>query len=307
MKIGFVGLGTMGGAMCANIVKKHDGPVYVYDVLPEKTERLQALGALACRNCSEIAKKSDLLITMLPRTEHVEAAWNEMIPGLDAGEIGIDMSTIDPSVSIAIADRVRAEAGAGFADCPVVKSKKAAQDGTLGIYAGCEAGIFKKIYPVLAYMGENVVYMGKNGMGITMKICQNALSHEIQAAVNETLTLAQLMGIRIDDFAGAVSCGGAANYYLESKYKAIRDRDYTVSFPVEYALKDLEICGRMAGTCQFEMPILQHAISRLSTAMEMGLAKADNCACIEAVRKGTALDCSDPVPYRQAAMTQGDF
>ncbi len=292
MKIGFVGLGTMGGAMCANIVKKHAGQVYVYDALPERMERLQASGAAACKSCFEIAKKSDLLITMLPRTEHVEGVWNEMIPGLDAGKIGIDMSTIDPSVSIAIGDRVKNETGAGFADCPVVKSKKAAEDGTLGIYAGCEEGLFKKIYPILSYMGEHVVYMGKNGMGITMKICQNALAHEIQAAVNETLTLAQQMGIRIEDFAEAVSYGGAANYYLESKYEAIRDRDYSVSFPVEYACKDLEICRRMAGTCEFEMPILQHAISRLHTAMEMGLARADNCACIEAVRKGTSLDNS---------------
>lgn len=292
MRIGFIGLGTMGGAMCANIVKKHDGPVYVYDVLPEKMERLQALGAKACKSCAGTAQNSDLIITMLPRTEHVKEAWNEMIPAMDASKIGVDMSTIDPFVSAAIADRIQTETGAGFADCPVVKSKQAAEDAALGIYAGCEDAVFEKISPILAYMGEHVIHMGKNGMGITMKICQNALSHEIQAAVNETLTLAQLMGIRVEDFARAVSYGGAANYYLENKYEAIRDRDYTVAFPVEYALKDLEICRRMTGKCGFDMPILQHAVSLLKQAVEMGLAKADNCACIEAVRRGTALDQS---------------
>lgn len=292
MKIGFIGLGTMGGPMCANIVKKHDGPVYVCDVSPEKTEPLKALGATACSGCAEIAENSDLIITMLPRTEHVKEAWNEMIPVMDAGKTGIDMSTIDLSASMDIADRVKKEAGAGFADCPVVKSKKAAEDGTLGIYAGCGEELFRKISPILAYMGEHVVYMGENGMGITMKICQNALSHEIQAAVNETLTLAQLMGIRVEDFARAVSYGGAANYYLESKYEAIRDRDYKVSFPVEYALKDLEICRRMTEKCEYNMPILQYAVGILQKTVEMGLEKADNCACIEAVRKGTFLDNS---------------
>lgn len=292
MKIGFVGLGMMGGAMCANIVKKHDGPVYVYDVIPEKMEPLKALGAKTCSSCAEVAKNSDLVITMLPRTEHVKEAWNEMIPAIDAGKTGVDMSTIDVSASTAIADRIKKEAGAEFADCPVVKSKKAAEDGTLGIYVGCKKGLFEKISPILAYMGEHVIYMGENGMGITMKICQNALSHEIQAAVNETLTLAQLMGIRVEDFARAVSYGGAANYYLESKYEAIRDRDYQVSFPVEYALKDLEICRRMTEKCEYEMPILQHAIGILHETVEMGLEKADNCACIEAVRKGTVLDYS---------------
>lgn len=290
MKIGFVGLGTMGGAMCANIVKKHDGQVFVYDMLPERMVQMETLGATGCKNCAETARNSDLIITMLPRTKHVTEVWHEMIPAMSAEKIGIDMSTIDPSASTAIADSVRAQTGAQFADCPVVKSKKAAEDGTLGIYAGCEKALFEKIFPVLSYMGEHVIHMGKNGMGITMKICQNALSHEIQAAVNETLTLAQLMGIRVEDFAKAVSYGGAANYYLESKYEAIRDRDYSVSFPVEYALKDLEICRHMTQNCEFQMPILQHAISLLNQAAEMGLARADNCASIEAVRKGTILE-----------------
>ena len=132
-----------------------------------------------------------------------------------------------------------------------------------------------------------------------MKICQNALSHEIQAAVNETLTLAQLMGIRVEDFARAVSYGGAANYYLESKYEAIRDRDYKVSFPVEYALKDLEICRRMTEKCEYNMPILQYAVSILQKTVEMGLEKDDNCACIEAVRKGTFLDNSLRLPGQE--------
>ena len=290
MNIGFVGLGTMGGAMCANIVKKHDGQVFVYDMLPERMARLETLGAVVCKSCAETAGNSELIITVLPRTEHVKAAWEEMMPAMSGGKTGIDMSTIDPYASAAIADRIKTETGAQFADCPVVKSKDAAEKGTLGIYAGCEEDVFEKIYPVLLYMGEHVIHMGKNGMGITMKICQNALSHEIQAAVNETLTLAELMGIRIEDFAKAVSYGGAANYYLESKYEAIKERDYSVSFPVEYALKDLEICRRMTETCGFQMPILQHAVGLLKKAADMGLARADNCASIEAVRKGTSLE-----------------
>ncbi|MFS6554782.1 NAD-binding protein, partial [Parabacteroides distasonis] len=114
--------------------------------------------------------------------------------------------------------------------------------GTLGIYAGCTQAVFDILRPVLLYMGCQVLHMGENGKGIQMKICQNALSHEIQAAVNETLTLAQLNGISVDNFAKAVSMGGAGNFYLQSKYEAIRDRDYSVAFPVEYALKDLNIC-----------------------------------------------------------------
>ena len=215
--------------------------------------------------------------------------WKEMLPAMRTGKIGIDMSTIDPSVSLEIAEMIR-ETGADFADCPVVKSKAAAQKGELGIYAGCTEIVFERIHPILSYMGSHVIHMGENGKGIQMKICQNALSHEIQAAVNETLTLAQLNGISVDDFAKAVSVGGARNFYLESKYEAIRDRDYTVAFPVEYALKDLNICERLSQESEFSMPFLELAIRYLEKATELGYGKADNCACIEAVRKGTRIE-----------------
>ena len=289
MKIGFIGLGNMGGAMSANIVKKHPDQVYVFDLQEEKAHALKRLGARVCANCREIAGVSDLIITMLPRSEHVKSAWEEMLPEMGPGKIGIDMSTIDPDVSVNIADMVK-ETGAEFADCPVVKSRDAAIAGNLGIFAGCSEGTFQEIEPILHYMGEQVIHMGENGTGITMKICQNALSHEIQAAVNETLTLAQLNGIDVDTFAKAVSCGGARNYYLESKYRAIRDRDYTVAFPVEYALKDLKICSRLSEKAAFPMPGLELAIGFLEKAVAMGYGKADNCACIEAVRKGTKLE-----------------
>lgn len=289
MKIGFIGLGVMGGAMCANIIRKHDDQVFVYDVDSKKTRLLEEQGVKGMESSLAVAKNSDVIFTMVPRSEHAMAVWKEMLPAMNSGKIGVDMSTIDPSVSVEIAGMIK-NAGAEFADCPVVKSKTAAIEGTLGIYAGCTQAVFDILRPVLLYMGCQVLHMGENGKGIQMKICQNALSHEIQAAVNETLTLAQLNGISVDNFAKAVSMGGAGNFYLQSKYEAIRDRDYSVAFPVEYALKDLNICKRFSKDSLFSMPVLDLAISFLNEAVAMGLEKKDNCACIEAVRKGTPLE-----------------
>lgn len=290
MKIGFIGLGTMGMAMCENIVRKHKDTVYAFDIDREKISRLEAEGAAGCRSALEAAENSEIVITMLPRTEHVTAVWEQLLPTMRKGKIGIDMSTIDPEASVRLAERVREETGAEFADCPVVKSKAAAQAGELGIFAGCSREVFQTVLPVLRYMGTKVIHMGENGKGIKMKICQNALSHEIQAAVNETLTLAMLNGISVDAFAEAVSCGGARNYYLESKYEAIREKNYDPAFPVEYAIKDLNICRCLAENCGFSMPGLENALYFLNKAERMGYAKADNCACIEAVWDGTGLE-----------------
>ena len=208
MKIGFVGLGIMGESMCENIIKKHDDTVYVYDVVQEKTDRLAALGGVPCAGSREVAQQSDVFITMVPRSEHSRAVYEEILPVLCEGKTCIDMSTIDPSVSVEIADRVR-KTGAEFIDAPVVKSKPAAIAGKLGIYVGGPQEVYEKMRPILLYMGENVIRLGDNGKGLVMKICHNALVSQIQNGVNETSTLAALNGIDILTYAQAISYGGA--------------------------------------------------------------------------------------------------
>ena len=119
MKIGFIGLGVMGESMCENIIKKHDDTVFVFDVVPEKTAKLADLGAEGCPSNLALAEKSDVIITMVPKSEHLTGVYDEILPAIDASKICIDMSTVDPAVSVATAKRVSARGGR-FADCPVV-------------------------------------------------------------------------------------------------------------------------------------------------------------------------------------------
>lgn len=285
MKIGFIGLGNMGEGMSLNILKKHDDSVYVYDLVQEKVDLLAEQGAVPCGSASVVAQNADIIITMLPRSEHVKGIYEEILPVIGAGKICVDMSTIDPPVSMEIAEKVKA-AGAKFADCPVLKSKYMAMAGKLGIYAGCDEETFEVLKPILSYMGEHVMRMGENGAGITMKICQNALTHEIQNAVNETLTLANICGIGTKQFIEAVKIGGAQNYYLESKADALINDDFTCQFPVIYAEKDLSICKRLSESHGFPMPGIDVSLEALHKTIEMGYGMEDNCACIRAVRDG---------------------
>ena len=216
MKIGFVGLGIMGESMCENIVKKNDEKVYVFDFVEEKVEKLASVGAIACKSSLEVAKQVDVFITMVPKSEHSRSVYEEILPALDATKICIDMSTIDPSVSVEIAKKVK-KTGAEFVDAPVVKSKPAAIAGKLGIYVGGSEEAYQKVKPILEMMGEHVIRMGDNGKGLVMKICHNALVSQIQNGVNETSTLAAANGIDILTFAEAISYGGGQNFYLDSK------------------------------------------------------------------------------------------
>ncbi len=283
MKIGFIGLGIMGESMCENIIRKHDDRVYVFDYVKEKIEKLEKAGAQGCSSSREVAENADVIISMVPRSEHSRSVYEEILPVLDETKTCIDMSTIDPAVSVEISEAVR-KTGAGFLDAPVVKSKPAAIAGKLGIYVGGDEKTYEAMRPILLYMGENVIRMGDNGKGLVMKICHNALVSQIQNGVNETSTLAAANGIDILTFAEAISYGGGQNFYLDSKKKAIAAEDYTTAFSVENMHKDVHICLDLAEQCGVRMPGEENAAKVYDRAMEAGLGKEDFCASVKVVR-----------------------
>ena len=283
MKIGFIGLGIMGESMCENIVKKHNDKVFCNDLNRAQVEKLAGVGAIACKDNIEVAKNADLIISMVPKSEHVKALYTELLPYIDSSKIIIDMSTIDPSVSQEVAKMVKAK-GAQFADAPVVKSKPAAIAGTLGIYAGCDESLFPVIEPILKYMGCNVIRMGDNGMGLVMKICHNTLVAQIQNGVNETINLAKRYGISIEDFATAISYGGGQNFYLDGQWKNLQNENWATAFSIENMHKDLGICERMSKESNFPMPGAANAKRVYDKCMENGIGKEDFRATFKAVR-----------------------
>lgn len=283
MKIGFIGLGIMGESMCENIVKKHDDNVYCYDIDAAKVSKLEFLGAKACRSNADLAKKADIIISMVPKSQHVQAVYDEILPLIDSSKICIDMSTIDPSVSLEISKKVKAK-GAQFADAPVVKSKPAAISGQLGILVGCDEELYEKIKPILLYMGCNIIRMGGNSMGLVMKICHNTLCAEIQNGVNETLTLASKMGISPEAFHTAVSYGGAQCFYLDAQWENIRDENWSTAFSIENEHKDLGICQKLSQESGVKMNGMENAKSVYDKAMEAGIGKEDWRATIKVVR-----------------------
>jgi 3-hydroxyisobutyrate dehydrogenase len=274
MKIGFIGLGIMGESMCENIVKKHDDTVYCSDLNRAQVAKLEAAGAVGLGSNIEVAQQADVIITMVPKSEHVKAVYSELLPYIDESKICIDMSTIDPSVSVEVSRMIKAK-GAQFADAPVVKSKPAAIAGTLGVLVGCDEALYPVILPILSYMGSNIIRMGENGMGLVMKICHNTLVAQIQNGVNETLALAQKCGISVDDFATAISYGGGQNFYLDGQAQNIKNRNWTTAFSLENMHKDLGICQRLSQSKNFPMPGMENAKAVYDKGIENGIGKED--------------------------------
>lgn len=260
--------------MCENIVAKHSEEVFCYDHHEENIQALVKKGAIACKNEIDVAQNADIIITMVPKSEHSAFVYNTILPFLTPQKICIDMSTISPSVSVELAQKVK-NAGADFADAPVVKSRPAALLGKLGIYVGASEELFQKILPILHYMGENVIRMGENGSGLVMKICHNALVSQIQNGVNETLALAGAHGISVETFAKAISYGGAQNFYLDSKKEVISSRDFTTAFSVENMAKDVGLALDLAAQKNLNL-LGEKAVSQVyNAALEKGLGKKD--------------------------------
>ena len=269
MRIGFIGLGIMGEAMCYNIIRKHDGDVYIYDVKTEPVQRLAEKGGIACDSAVDAAKHSDVIITMLPRSEDSLSVYKEILPAVNATKICIDMSTIDPSVSLKISVMIQAHGG-HFLDAPVVKSKAAAVLGNIGIYVGGEKEIYFQVKPILQYMGSNVLYMGSSGKGIGMKICQTTLLAQIQNGVNEALAMAVKQGIDVDRFTAALSFGGGQNAYA-------------TTFSVRNMSKDIDICRRLAKTEGVQAESLEGIREVYDRALEAGYGDKDYSSVIDMV------------------------
>lgn len=284
MKIGFIGLGIMGESMCENVLKKSDAEVYVYDISKEKVNKLVELGAIGAESAKEIGETCERIITMVPKSEHVQMVIDELFPVIKTGTILIEMSTIDPKVSRKLAKKV-AEKGAYMIDAPVVKSKPAAIAGELGIYVGGNKEAFETVKPILQFMGKDIIRMGDNGSGLVMKLCHNMLVAQIQNGVNEMLSLSEAAGLDFDDIVTAISYGGGQNFYLDSKKATIKSGDFSPKFSIENMHKDIHLALNLADEINVDIQGAENARNVYDKSMELGINKEDFSATIKVVKK----------------------
>jgi 3-hydroxyisobutyrate dehydrogenase len=194
-RIGFVGLGTMGRPMAANLLKAGHR-LTVFDVVPTAQEPLVAMGAAAAASASEAADAAEVVISMLPAPPDVLGAMlgsAGVVEGLRPGGTVIDMSTIDPSTTRRVAREVEAKGGR-MLDAPVSGSSTGARDGTLTIMVGGDREVLEEHRDVLEVMGSNVIHCGPIGMGETVKLANNLLAAAGMVAVAEAFLLGMRCG-----------------------------------------------------------------------------------------------------------------
>jgi len=194
--LGFIGLGQMGARMASNLLAKTDLPVLVYDTNPTVMATLQSKGACLASSVEEIARSAQIIMTMLPATQHVQAVVGQLlIPHAQTGTLLIDGSTIDPTASKALAGQALAR-GLEMVDAPVSGGVGGAEAGTLTFMVGGEAkGVEKAEAFMLKHMGQKVVHCGGAGTGAVAKICNNLVLGVNMIGVAEAMRLGVALGM----------------------------------------------------------------------------------------------------------------
>ncbi|XP_037078041.1 3-hydroxyisobutyrate dehydrogenase, mitochondrial-like isoform X2 [Pollicipes pollicipes] len=195
-KVGFIGLGNMGGPMAENLINKGHG-VSVFDVSEEAAGRLGSLGAQVCSSPAAVAEGCDRIVSMLPNSRHVQdvyAGANGILSTVQPGTLMIDSSTIDPAVSQEMALAADAKS-AVYMDAPVSGGVNAARGGTLTFMVGGPDGKFAAARQLLECMGQNIVHCGAVGSGQAAKICNNMMLAVSMIGAAETMNLGTRLGL----------------------------------------------------------------------------------------------------------------
>ncbi|MFH1651308.1 MAG: NAD(P)-dependent oxidoreductase [Chloroflexota bacterium] len=243
-KIGFIGLGAMGGPMARNLVKK-GYPLTVCDLVKERVARLVKEGAKEAASARQAATDADVVITMLPSSPNVREAVlgsGGIGDAMRKGAIYIDMSTIDPITTREIAQALEKK-GVSMLDAPVARGTTAAAAGTLSIYVGGAEAVYEKCRDILGAMGTDVLYAGPSGAGETVKIINNLMVGTTMCALAEAMVLGVKAGAKADVLYKALSTGSADSFVLRNHVKnaVLKGKFEKEVFPVDYMLKDLNL------------------------------------------------------------------
>lgn len=282
--LGFIGLGVMGGGMCANVVRKHGGPVRAFDMNPEALAEQVRGGALAADSVAEVARAAGVIFLSLPGGQQVAAVCGEIAANAAPGTVVVDLSTTGVADARAAAARL-ADAGMAFADAPVARTRQAAQDGTLSIMVGADDALFARIAPLLGYMGSDVTHCGAVGCGQVVKLINNTLLFENVAAIAEMMVVGERAGVAPAKLIEAVGLGSGNSFALQNHgAKAMAPRQFPEkAFPSHYVLKDLGYCIELAGELGVEPRMANRAAQYYRAAVEQGIGDKYFPAIIEVI------------------------
>lgn len=246
MNVGYVGLGSMGGAIVKRMLHNKQ-PLRVFDLDPKKISEMAAAGGQPAQSLSALAEASDLVCLCLPTSANVRAAIfgeNGLAQGLKPGTIVADMTTGDPLETKAMAAEL-AKKGVIMIDAPVSGGPAGANAGTLAIMVGCAPDIYEKVRPTFEKVGPNVFRMGDLGAGQTMKLVNNLMLAAGRAIAFEAMALAVKNGIDPKLANDVLNKSSGKNGTTERSLPDTIDGKFPASFTIGLMTKDVRLANQL--------------------------------------------------------------
>jgi 3-hydroxyisobutyrate dehydrogenase len=284
-RIGFVGLGTMGAAMAANLGRA-GYPLQVWNRTPGKTGPLVDIGATEAKSPRDLAAAVDIVVMCVSDTPDVEAVLfgsDGIADGAHGGLLVIDCSTISPAATRDFAKRL-GERGVAMIDAPVSGGSEGAIHGTLTIMVGGEAADVERGHAVLAAMGRTVTHMGPVGAGQATKAVNQVIISGTYLGVAEGLVLAIKAGLDPDAVVTALSSGAAQSWVLANRSGRMIEDRYPLGFKVALHRKDLAIALDLAREAGVALPVAGIAAQLENGLVANGHGDEDMSALARAIR-----------------------
>src|SRR5882757_7412616 len=275
VKVGFIGVGNMGGPMCRNIVKRSNHQVTVFDLNAAALKTCTDLGATAAKSVADVTKGADVVMTSLPMPRDVEAVTlgdGGILANIAKGQTYIDLSTNAPSMVKKIGAAMAAK-GIAMLDAPVSGGTVGAEAATIAIMVGGDKKVFDDALPVLQSFSANVIHMGGLGSGTVAKLVNNMLSFCNMAALSEGMMLGTSAGLDPDKLLHVIAnASGNSNAVKNFSLRALQGKYSPPSFALNLAYKDLHLALELGD--ELGVPLSQgsatHNLQRMARGMGFG-------------------------------------
>jgi 2-hydroxy-3-oxopropionate reductase len=283
--VGFVGLGIMGAPMAGHLIRgRHSVFLHSRSGVPKP---LTDAGGIACASGREVAQKSDVVITMVPDTPHVEDVLfgeNGVAKGLAKGKIVVDMSSISPIATKEFARQINA-LGCDYLDAPVSGGEVGAKAASLTIMVGGPEAAFAKVKALFELMGKNITLVGGNGDGQTTKVANQIIVALTIEAVGEALLFAAKAGADPAKVRQALMGGFASSRILEVHGERMVKRTFDPGFRIELHQKDLNLALSTARTIGVALPNTATAQQLFNACAAHGGSAWDHSAMVKALER----------------------
>lgn len=289
--VAFLGLGTMGAAMAANLARAGYA-VTAWNRTPNRVPELDEVGVRRAASPAEAVRSADVAVVCVSDTPDVESVLfgnDGVADGANPGLLVIDCSTISPSATRDFGARL-AERGVALVDAPVSGGSEGARNATLTIFAGGADADVARARPILEAMGRTITHVGPLGSGQVVKAVNQTILAGTYLGVAEGIVLALKAGLDVEQVVGALGGGAAQSWVLANRSGRMLANDYPLGFRLALHRKDLGIALALARELEADLPVARLAADLEDELIGEGHAEDDMSALARAIRARSGLD-----------------